>query len=104
MAVPVGVLLLLGIADTRTAGGQVVLVALGFAAQFLAGHLAARLAGTGRLLNGGLSAITLYAVAGAMSIAAGEVPGPATLAFGAAVALLLGTAAGVLVEGRNQPR
>lgn len=100
MSVPVGILLLLGIADTQTAGGQMVLVALGFAAQFLAGYVGARLSGAGRMLNGGLAAITLYAVVGAISIAAGEDPGPATLAFGAAVALLLGTAAGVLAENR----
>ena len=99
-AIPVGVLLALGVADTETPAGQIVLVALGFAGQFLAGYVAARVAGAGRLLSGGLSALVLYAVVGTISIADGDDPGPATLAFGAAVALLLGTAAGVLAQNR----
>ena len=101
-AVPAGLLLALGVADTGTLGGQAVLVTLGFVAQFVAGYLAARLATTARPVNGGLAAIALYAVVAMISMTAGGDPEPATLAFGSAVALLLGTLAGVLAESRHR--
>lgn len=101
-AVPAGVLLLVGIADTSTFWGQSSLILLGFVAQFLAGHVAARVAGRSRPLNGGLAALVLYFVIATASIAAGEDPAIATLVFGAVIALTMGTAAGVLVEGGHR--
>lgn len=102
LAVPTGVLLLTGLADTDTIGGQTVLILLGFGAQFLAGYVAARIAAMARPLNGALAAVALYLVMGFTSIAAGEDPGVIALAFGAMVALVLGTAAGVLVENGHR--
>lgn len=102
VAIPVGILLLLGVADTTTFGGQIVLILLGFVGQFLAGHVAARIAPRSRALNGGLAAIALYFVVAVISIAAGEDPGIVALAFGAMVALVMGTAAAVLVEARSR--
>lgn len=102
VAIPVGILLLLGVADTTTFGGQIVLILLGFVGQFLAGHVAARIAPRSRALNGGLAAIALYFVVAVISIAAGEDPGIVALTFGAMVALVMGTAAGVLVEARSR--
>lgn len=101
LAVPAGLLLALGVADTGTLLGQTVLVAIGFVAQFLAGYVAARVASAGRPLTGGLTAVALYAAVGVISISAGDQPGALTLAVGAAVALLLGTSAGVLAESRE---
>jgi hypothetical protein len=102
LALFAGVLLVLGVADTDTVGGQTVLILLAFTAQFFAGHVAARVATRARPLNGGLAGLTLYFVIGFTSIAAGEEPGVAALAFGAMVALVMGTAAGVLAENARR--
>jgi len=102
VAIPAGIVLLMGIADTDTYRGQIILIALGFAAQFLAGHVAARIAPASRALNGGIAAIALYFVVAAISISAGEDPGPGALAVGAVIALLMGTTAGLLVESRHR--
>ncbi|MEX0826679.1 MAG: hypothetical protein WD184_08040 [Acidimicrobiia bacterium] len=102
LALSAGVLLVLGTADTDTVGGQTILILLAFGAQFLAGHVAGRVATRARPLNGGLAGLILYFVVGVTSIAAGEDPGVAALAFGALVALLMGTAAAVLVENPHR--
>jgi hypothetical protein len=102
LALAAGILLLLGVADTKTAGGQAVLILLGFGAQFLAGYVAARVGTRARPLNGGLAALALYFVIAATSIAAGEDPAIAALVFGALIAVTMGTAAGVLVEGGHR--
>jgi hypothetical protein len=102
LSLSAGVLLLLGFADTETVGGQTILILLAFGAQFLAGHVAARMATRARTLNGGLAGLALYLVIGFTSIATGEDPGVAALAFGAMIALVMGTAAGVLAENARR--
>lgn len=101
LALSAGILLILGLADTDTVRGQAILILLAFGAQFLAGHVGARVATSARPINGGLAGLALYFVIGFTSIAAGEDPGVAALAFGAMVALVMGTAAGVLVENAH---
>jgi hypothetical protein len=96
-------LLLLDVADTDSFGGQAALLLIGFAAQVGAGVVAARIAGRRGGTHGGLAGLGLFAVVSSISIAAGTDPGIATLAFGAVVAAVLGTAGGVLVEARRQP-
>ena len=95
-------LLLTGIADTRTFSGQAVLVLIGFASQVAAGAMAGRIAGGNGALHGGLAGLALFAVISIVSIATGGDPSISTLAFGAAVAAILGTAGGVLVEAYHR--
>jgi hypothetical protein len=96
-------LLLTGLADTETFGGQAVLILLGFVAQFLAGWVAATFAGRVHPLHGALAALAAFAAVSALSLAAGADPGVASLGFGAAVAAVLGSAGGVLVQARDRP-
>ena len=95
LAIP---LLAVGIAGTGTFGGQAALLLIGFIAQVVAGFVAGRFAGFdhGPGTHGGVAAIALYAVIASISIAGGGDPGVGTLTFGAVVALILGTAGGVL--------
>ncbi|MDX1691153.1 MAG: hypothetical protein R3290_09050 [Acidimicrobiia bacterium] len=93
LAIP---LLALGVAGTDDFGGQAALILLGFVAQFLAGYVAARIAGFADAQHGSLSALGLFAVVAGISIAAGQDPSIGTLAFSGVVALVLGTAGGVL--------
>jgi hypothetical protein len=89
-------LIALGVADTDSFGGQAILILVGFGAQLLAGYVAGRLANSGEAANGGIAALGLYLVAAAISIAAGSEPPVTTLAFSGVVALVLGSAGGVL--------
>lgn len=95
-------LLAAGLVDTETLSGQAVLILIGFGAQFLAGFAGARLSPTDPALNGGLAALLLYVVAAGIAIAAGRDPGVPTLAFSAAVALVMGSAGGVLAAARRR--
>jgi hypothetical protein len=102
-AMIVGVpLLAAGIADTESFSGEAVLILLGFAAQFVAGWVAARFAGRIHPVHGALAALGAFAAVSAASLAAGADPGPGSLVFGVSVAALLGTAGGVLVEARER--
>jgi hypothetical protein len=101
VAVP---LLITGVADTGTFAGQAVLILLGFGAQLLAGFVAAAIAGRNHPVNGGLAALALFAVVSAISIATGSDPGGGTLAFSGVVALVLGTAGGVLAHAAAEQR
>ena len=96
-------LLAAGVADTETFAGQAVLILLGFGAQFLAGWVSARFAGRVHPLHGALAALAAFTVVSALSLATGADPGVGSLAFGAAVALVLGSAGGVLVQARERP-
>lgn len=69
---------------------------MGFVAQLLAGLVAGRFAGYAESSHGGLAGLALYAVVAGLSIAAGQDPAIGTLIFSAVVALVLGTAGGVL--------
>jgi hypothetical protein len=100
LAVP---LLAMGVADTETAVGQIVLILIVFAGQVAAGYIAARFAGRGHPLNGSLAALALFAVTASISIASGADPGAAALVINGIVAIVLGTAGGVLVQARNGP-
>ena len=86
--------------DTRSLRGQTVLILVGLAAQFVAGYAAARIAATDHALHGGLAALVLYTAVAFISLAAAQDPAIATLASGAAIALVMGTAAGVLARAR----
>lgn len=95
-------LLALGIADTTTVGGQMVLITIGFGAQFGAGAAAAILAGgSSGGLDGGLAALVSFGAVAAISLASADEPSLFALGSGAVIALVLGTAAGVLVESRS---
>ena len=94
-------LVVLGVADTDSAGGQAVLILVGLAAQLLAGFVAGRLAGRAEPINGGMAALSLFLVVALISLAAGADPPLATLAFSGAVALVLGSAGGVLAAARR---
>jgi hypothetical protein len=98
VAAAVGPFLLLGIVDTESFGGQALLILSVFAAQVVAGVLAARVAGRRRALNGGLAGLAVFAVVSGISIGAGGDPGVGALAFGTVVAGILGIAGGVLAE------
>ena len=91
-------LLITGVADTETFGGQAVLVLIGFASQVAAGAVAGRIAGRHGAVHGGLAGLALFAIISVISIASGGDPAVSTLAFGALVAAILGTAGGVLME------
>lgn len=97
-------LLAFGIADTDTFGGQAVLILIGFTAQFIAGYTAARIAGYQHPLHGSLGSLTLFALVSGFSIVTGNEPPIATLIFGAVVAMVLGTAAGVLSSMKPDTR
>jgi hypothetical protein len=97
-------LLAIGLAATDTFTGQAVLLLVGFASQLAAGYVAARFSGADHApaLHGGMAALILYAEIGGISIAAGSDPSTGTLAFGAFVALVLGTSGGVLAAALSQ--
>ena len=95
-------LLITGVADTTEFGGQAALVLIGFAAQVAAGAVAGRIAGRNGALHGGLAGLGLFAIISIVSIATGGDPAISTLAFGAVVAAILGTAGGVLVEAYHR--
>lgn len=93
-------LLAIGLADTTTVGGQSILIAVGFGAQFLAGWLSARLAGFAHGTNGGLGALLSYGIVAAIALASPDEPSLFAIGSGAVIALVLGTAAGVLAAAR----
>jgi hypothetical protein len=96
-------LLAAGVADTETFTGQAVLILLGFGAQFLAGWVSARFAGRGYPLHGAMAALGAFAVVSTVSLTTGAGLGIGSLAFGAVVAVVLGSAGGVLVQARERP-
>jgi hypothetical protein len=83
-------------------GGQAVLILAGFVAQGIAGYVAGRFAAADEILHGGLAALSIYLVAAAVSIASGSDPAAITLLAGGLIALVLGSAAGVLAAGRRR--
>lgn len=90
-----------GWADTSTIGGQMLLICVGFAAQFGAGWVGARIAGRSEGLHGGLTALALHTIISFIALASRQDPSLFTVASGAVIALTLGTAAGVLVQARH---
>ena len=97
-AVLAAILIAVGIGDTSTFGGQSALLLVTFLTQVVAGFVAARFAGFdhGPAQHGGMAAIALYGVVAAIAVAAGTEPSIGSLVFGAIVAVVLGTAGGVL--------
>ena len=91
-------LLALGVADTATAGGQMVLIAVGLGAQFLAGWGAAHIAGFGHGLHGGLAALAMHAVVSFIALASTPDLSLLAVGSGSVIALAIGTAAGPSVE------
>jgi hypothetical protein len=94
-------LLALGVADTTTVGGQIVLITIGFGAQFLAGAAAAILSGGSGALDGGFAALVSFAAVAAISLASADEPSFLAIVSGSVIALVLGTAGGVLAESRS---
>ncbi len=88
--------------DTSTAAGQVALILVGVVAQFAAGYAAARIGERNHELHGGLAALLLFAVVGAISLAAARDPSIATLAAGGIIALMMGTLGGLLAHSRTE--
>ena len=74
---------------------------MGFAAQFLAGYVGARLAKGSAPMNGGLASLLLYGVVAGLAVASDTGPAIPTLVFSGAVALILGSSAGILSEARH---
>jgi hypothetical protein len=87
-------------ADPGSIRGQSILIMLGLVAQFLAGLVAARIAGREPELHGGLGGLASFAIIGVISLTAAE-PGVAALAVGGLTALVMGTLGGFLVRARQ---
>jgi len=84
--------------NTATATGQIALILVGLAAQFVAGYTAARLGRHDHELQGGLAALLLFSVIAAIALAAASNPSLATLTVGATIALVMGTLGGLLAR------
>ena len=83
------------------------LILAGFVGQLVAGYVGGRFAGPaahategGPAAHGGLAALLAYLVTAAISIATGQDPPVTTLVFSGVVALVLGSAGGVLAAAR----
>jgi hypothetical protein len=100
--VVVGPPFLSGLVDTRTFGGQAFVTLVGFAAQVLAGAVAARVAGGRAALHGGLAGLVLVGVLSSFSYVAGRETSMGALAFVLAVGTILGAAGGVLVDSARR--
>jgi len=97
LAIPV-----LLVAGTDGFGGQALLILMGFLGQILAGFVGGLLAGRDQVLNGGMAALLAYLVTAAIAVATGQEPPIATLAISGVVALVLGSAGGVLAQARSR--
>jgi len=93
--------LLAGGLDAGSVGGQSALILVGLVAQFVAGYLAARVAGRDLEVHGGLGALTLFGITGAVALGANQDPGAGTLVVGALTALVAGTLGGFLARARD---
>ncbi len=89
-----------GVVDSRD--DAIALIFLQFLGLVIAGYVAGRFAGRDHALHGGYAGIVLFAVATAITLAAD--PGSASLlviTFSGVLALVLGTAGGVLAGIRD---
>ena len=91
------VLLAFGLPRSGTAG----LVFVQFLGLFLGGYVAGRLGGVRPVLDGGLAALVVYGVAMLLTIAGGASPGVVPLVSLGIVSAVLGSAGGVLAQGRG---
>ncbi len=82
--------------------GQALLILAGFGGQTAAGYIGGRFAGADHPVHGGLAGLLAYLVTAAIAIATGQHPAVATLAFSGLVALLLGSAGGVLAAAHGR--
>ncbi|MCB2223639.1 MAG: hypothetical protein KQH83_05630 [Actinobacteria bacterium] len=97
----IGVAVALGIPVLAVFGadgfaGPALLILAQFVGQSVAGFTAGRFVRADHAVHGGLAAEAAFAVTGGVAIAVGRDPALATLAFSAVVALVLGSAGGVL--------
>jgi hypothetical protein len=97
LAIPVIV-----VAGTDDFGAQALLILVGFIGQMVAGYVGGRFAGIDQPAHGGLAALLAYLVTAGIAIATGQEPAIATLAFSGVVALILGSAGGVLASARSR--
>lgn len=95
LAIPV-----LVVAGTDGFGAQALLILVGFVGQIIAGYVGGRFAGVDHPAHGGLAALLSYLVTAGIAIATGQEPAIVTLVFSAIVALVLGSAGGVLAAAR----
>lgn len=96
--------LLLGATGVLTEDNAAIpLVFLQFLAQFGAGYLAGRFAGRDGIAHGSLAAIAIYLVGSTLTLAAApDEVGIPTLILFAIVALVVGSAGGLLADARRQ--
>jgi hypothetical protein len=97
LAVPIRLL-----AGTSGFGPLALLILVGFAGQMIGGYVAGRFAGTEQAAHGGLAALLSYLVTAAIAIATGQEPPITTLVFSGVVALVLGSAGGVLAAAHQR--
>lgn len=98
-----GLFIVIGVSGLVTDDGLAIVGLFGqYLAMFAAGFVAGRLAGPAAMLNGGLAGLLVFAVSVAISIAGGSSPGLGSLLFLGVVAVVLGTAGGVLAAGRSR--
>jgi len=88
------VLGVVGVLDSTA--GRVLLVLVQYIDLFAAGFLAARFSGTNEALNGGVAGLSVFSLAALISMIGGADLGVVLIAFLAVVAVIIGTAGGVL--------
>jgi hypothetical protein len=97
LGLALGLFLVFGVSGLVSDDGLAIVGLFGqYLALFVAGYVAGRLAAPAAVLNGGLSALTVFAVSVALSVSGGTSPGLGSLLFLGVVAVVLGTAGGVL--------
>lgn len=97
LAIPV-----LLVAGTDGFGGQALLILMGFVGQVVAGFVGGLLTSRDHALHGGMAALLAYLVTASIAVATGQEPPIATLVLSGVVALVLGSAGGVLAEARSR--
>lgn len=98
LGITFAVALALFVAGTRpsaTAGG-VLFIFGSFLGQVVAGYVAGRFSAPNEAFHGSQAGLALYAVTAALTLAAGGELGFAVVLFGAIVAMILGSAGGVM--------
>jgi hypothetical protein len=91
------------VAGTDGLGSQALLILAGFLGQIVAGFVGGILAGRDWALHGGMAALLTYLVTAGIAVATGQEPSIATLLLSGVVALVLGSAGGVLAQTRSRP-
>ena len=103
LGIALGLFIVFGVTGLVSDDGLAVVGLFGqYLALFAAGYVAGRLAGPAAVVNGGVSALLVFAVSVAISVSGGSAPGLGSLLFLGLVAAVLGTAGGVLADHRSR--